>query len=142
MKDRAQKVNENLVQERAKDKRHKEQLEKARVAESAPFHVRKDVWCDTCKHDYSALLRKQGNELMAYYLGKCSRGHTVRREITNPIDPFYTKSQRLRVERMMYADDLLTPSDDRFRHVYPDKWRELEADRERRESTRATPGGI
>lgn len=134
LKERAQKTKYDLDTERAKDKKEKERRERERVNESAPFYARKDVWCESCQRDYSCLLRKHGNELHAYYLGKCPASHTVRREITNTIDPYFYKSQRLRKERILYADDLLTPNDDRFRIVYPDKWRELERQRAEREA--------
>lgn len=137
MKDRAQKTKTDLDAERAKDKRVKEQRERERVNESAPFYARKDVWCESCLRDYSCMLRKHGNELLAYYLGTCPNNHQVRREITHAsTDPYYLKSQRLRVERILYADDLLTPADERFKTVYPDKWAEIERSRAERAETR------
>lgn len=141
LKDRAVKTKEGLDQERLKDKKLKEQLEKEQVNESAPFYARKDVWCESCLRDYSCMLRKHGNELLAYYLGTCPNNHQVRREITHAsTDPYYLKSQRLRIERIQHADDMLTPADDRFKTVYPDKWRELEAAREQRAASE--PRGV
>lgn len=137
MKDRAEKTRQELDQERAKERRIKEDREREQVNERATFHKVDHAYCSVCDRDYKVLLRKHGNERLAYYLGQCSKGHTVRREITLR-DRYYDVSPYVRRQREEHADDLLTPDHPRFRLVYPDKWRELERIREERERTTPT----
>lgn len=140
LKDRAQKTKTELDQERAHKRKEKDRLERERHNANAPEYKRDNAYCATCALDCATILRKHGTDLLAYYLGSCPNGHTVRREITLR-DRYYDLSPLVRKERLVHADDLLTPNDYRFRHVYPDKWRALEEERERRETLEKTTGG-
>jgi len=131
LKERVQKTQDELDQERAKDRKEKDRRELVELNERSPYYKRDNGWCDKCHRDYSVLYTKHGNETLAYYLGTCSKGHTVRREITLR-DRYYDHSILVRAERDRHSDDLLTPDHPRFKYVYPDKWREYERQREQR----------
>jgi hypothetical protein len=133
LKERAQKTQHDLDQERAHKRKERERLERELHNATAPEYKRDNAYCDTCRLDCSTILRKHGSDSLAYYLGHCPMRHTVRREITLR-DRYYDVSPLVRKERLVHADDLLTPHDYRFRHVYPDKWRAIEEERERRET--------
>ena len=139
MIDRAKKVKTDLDQEREKEKREKERLERERVNDEAPLYKRQDAFCEVCDRDYSVMLKKHGTSLLAYYVAFCPYGHPVRREITLR-DRYYDQSKKVRAEREMYSDLLLTPNDPRFRLVYPEQWKELERQREEREKINVQKG--
>lgn len=132
MRERAEKVKQELDQEREKDKKHKERLERERVAELAPSHTSQNAFCGVCERDCVVVLTKHGNPGLAYYKGLCPLGHEVRREITLK-DRYYDQSRLVREERDRHADDFITPNDARFKLLYPDRWREIEREREERE---------
>lgn len=133
LKERAKKTKAELDQEKEKEKRNKLERDRLEANERAPHYKKSDAWCYTCLKDCTTIMRKHGNERLAYYLGTCPVGHTVRREITL-VDRYYQDSYGVRLSRLRHANDLLTPNDYMFRHVYPDKWQELERQREARET--------
>jgi hypothetical protein len=133
LRERALKTKTDLDQDRAHKRRERERSERERHNATAAEYKRDNAYCPTCQLDCSTMLRKHGTDLLAYYLGTCPERHTVRREITLR-DRYYDVSPLVRRDRLVHADDMLTPRDYRFRHVYPDKWRALEEERERRET--------
>ncbi len=100
-------------------------------------------WCADCKRDFQGVGIKQirepaGMYPIAWYRGTCPRGHQTIRYITDKDhDPFYFLSVELAHERARLDDDLLQPSDPRFRLVYPDKWASMERQREENERLQA-----
>lgn len=134
MRERVEKTQHDLDTEREKEKRVKNDRERLAKNENADNYKLDYALCSYCGLDAPTLLKKHGNERLAYYLGSCGGcGSVVRREITL-YDRYSDLSPRLRHERILHEDDLLTPNDPRFKTVYPDKWRELERQREERET--------
>lgn len=121
--------------------------DRRKVVEEAPSRQVMEFWCDhrKCKTDLIALAHKRRNwgynldtntayevfPLRAWYVARCDRGHEVVRYITDKsLDPYFMLSERLKRERFIAGDDLLQPSDPRFKVVYPRQWEQLEAERE------------
>lgn len=118
----------------------KERRDRERVVREAYDHTPMQFWCDECERDYETIGHKVVQEenrfhlLRAYYVGICPASHRNIRRITDKQgDPYYHKSIMLRRQRIDMADAMLQPHDPRFRVVYPDAWRRIEADREARE---------
>lgn len=143
------------LQERieANRERRQKEIEKSRpykerereVTEALSVIPRMDFWCEACaqwdrsKGDIVAVARKQvkyhDNDLpQARYTGFCPKGHMVMRFITEKNrDPYYRQSFKMYQERKKAADDLLQPSDPRFKQVYPQAWEKLQAEQRARE---------
>ena len=137
MKERVEKTRENLDQDKAHRAKEVARNEVLLANATAPTYKLDAAYCDTCKRDCNTTLRKHGNDLLAYYQGKCPEGHTVRRELTLS-DRYFNKSPLVRRMRHTHANDLLTPNDNAFRYVYPTQWAEYERQREWRDTTHGT----
>lgn len=105
------------------------------IAEAAQYAMT-GFWCDECSRDVVAHAckieqRMNTDEPRAFYAAACPKGHRVIRRITDKHnDPYYHKSLIMRRERAERADDMLQPHDPRFRIVYPEVWKKMEAERE------------
>ncbi len=112
------------------------------IADAYP-RVLTQFWCDTCSLDVEGMGVKQvrgpqGRLPWAWYEGRCAKNHVVLRRITEKQgDPYYVRSEKLKRERIDMADAMLQPHEPRFRLVYPDQWKAIqaqsEADREARD---------
>lgn len=106
-----------------------------RAIQEAPEEQKMDFWCKVCKCDFNAdarkMVRHAGRWPVAWYVGLCPLGHSAIRHITDKHhDVYYRESVMLQRQRVELADAMLTPDDPRFALVYPQKWRELEEQRE------------
>ncbi len=121
--------------EREKD-RTQAYRDRMRMIAEAPDDARTGFWCDECGRDVVALAAKvcqrmKTQEPRAFYVAACPRGHRLIRRITDKqFDPYYHQSTIMRRERVERADDMLQPHDPRFRIVYPEVWKKMEAERE------------
>lgn len=92
-------------------------------------------FCRECDQDFDAdgykQVRYSGTWPVAWYAGRCPKGHPSIRYITDKHrDPYFYLSKMLARQRHEMADDMLTPDNPRFKIVYPEKWRKMEEDRE------------
>lgn len=139
LRDRIDSNREKRQREIEKSRPYRERVRE--VNDAYQIVPRMDFWCDGCgghdesKGDIVAVGRKDakypsGQLPIARYVGECPRGHLVIRHITEKNrDPYYYKSLKMKRERAMAADDLLQPSDPRFKQVYPNQWAKMEAER-------------
>lgn len=104
----------------------------------APEMKQMDFFCRECNRDFIATgYKRVHRDGMGTYLGACPNGHGCVRYITEKWrDPYWELSPKVRFDRLKYADDMLTPEDPRFKTVYPQQWKAIEARRE--EYERAT----
>lgn len=99
----------------------------------APRYVVTDFWCPVCKKDcvgtgYRQVCTVRDRLPTAWFTGFCPVGHRLVRRITDKdTDPYYNFSLMVQRQRWEHRDDLLTPNDPRFKEVYPEKWKELQA---------------
>lgn len=122
--------------------------ERWKLVNESPERQRMDFWCRTCLKDFSAMGYKTLHSVYdvdrnisvvkepvsAWYDAQCPKGHLMRRNLTDPQnDRYFELSLKVRQDRELYADAMLTPNDDRFKHVYPEQWKELEAKRQANE---------
>lgn len=103
-----------------------------KVIKEAYEETHMDFWCEKCKKDFSTTGRKQVRYAsrwpVAYYVGLCPKGHSTMRYITDKgHDAYYGRSEMMRRQRVELADAMLTPDNPRFALVYPQKYRELQA---------------
>lgn len=93
----------------------------------APPTQRMDFFCFVCCKDMTAVGSKQAHTNgMGTYNAQCPLGHNVVRYITNKWkDPYWNASLKVRKDRELYADAMLTPADPRFKIVYPAQWKAL-----------------
>lgn len=106
--------------------------EHVKVIKEAYEETLMDFWCDKCKKDFSTTGKKQvrhsGRWPVAWYVGLCPKKHVAIRHITDKNhDPYYGRSEMMKKQRAKLADAMLTPDDPRFALVYPQKYRELQA---------------
>lgn len=108
--------------------------------DEVPDRKRLDFWCKECQLDYSAVGHKhEDKDMCAVYIGQCMSGHKNVRYITDVnTDPYFDRSHKVRAERELYADLMLTPDDPRFKTVYRKQWLEIEAQREKNEHGNTT----
>lgn len=120
----------------------KELRDRQRVIREAYEYTPMGFWCDECRKDFEAMGYKQiaahNREWpRAYYVGICPKGHRAIRRITDKEgDGYYYKSELIRRQRIDLADAMLQPHDPRFRSVYPEAWKKIEAEREAHEQAR------
>ncbi len=123
-------------EQRKRDKQRSERdSETRRTIDESPGIAKMDFWCEKCRQDFTGEgikaipygLDLNSNEhyelspLRAYYIGHCPTGHRAIRYITDKHrDPYFYQSVMLQHQRVEYADDILQPSDERFRKVYGD----------------------
>lgn len=142
-------VDKNKAFREAEALRIKDAHERLLAYNQAPETTRMDFWCTDCRKDFQAFAFRSvrtvlnldtgrshiDEPLFAWYEGKCPKGHIARRYITDKhIDPYYDQSRLVAAQRAEFADDLVQPSDPRFKKLYPAAWREMEAAREAQES--------
>ncbi len=132
----ASRVESNRAQ-RARDKdRGQECRDRLRMINDAPHEARTGFWCVECARDVVAWAGKITQRMdtqrpRAYYQAFCPKQHRLIRRITDKQwDPYYHQSRIMRMERARQADDMLQPDDPRFRQVYPEVWKKMEAERE------------
>lgn len=111
------------------------------IREAAEY-TRTGFFCVTCDKDFDSdgwkQVRYSGVWPVAWYAGMCPSGHVAMRRITDKLtDPYYYQSKMIQRQRHEMADDLLTPDDPRFKIVYPEKWREMVANKENYERERS-----
>lgn len=118
--------------------------ERRKAIDDSPDRQWMDFWCNErkCKKDIIALGYKveytRGEYPKAVYKGRCERGHEVERRITDRHnDPYFYLSEKLKYERWKAGDDLLQPSDPRFKTVYPRQWEKLQAEMEEEKEKQA-----
>jgi len=146
LRERIEKNRQDRQQKIEASRPYRERVREAQ--EAAPVVPRMDFWCEACsvwdksKGDIVAVARKRvssptGALPRAWYTGECPQGHMVIRHITDKnTDPYYRQSLKMHRERQMAADDLLQPSDPRFRVVYPAQWEQMQAQRRAQEEAR------
>ena len=116
-----------------------------RAINEAPPRTRMGFWCEQCRRDYNLIGYKHRTDKafdvdngvmkfvyaerpIAWYSAMCPKRHELRRLITDKHrDPYYRLSRSVAFERSMLEDDLLQPSDPRFKYVYPEAWKKLQA---------------
>ena len=139
--------------DRRRQEREQDEAMKALYAErekeiaAAPLFKPMDFWCDDCQCDFTTRARKRMRMVYdfdarvsypdwppyAWYEAQCPKGHRATRNITNKhLDQYFNRSEMLRRERILHADDLLQPSDPRFAKVYPEAWKKLQGEQEPR----------
>lgn len=124
--------------------------DRIRAILSAPQISRQDFFCRPCRLDFSAIAYQHIARIYnlnthtsswpriptAVYEAKCPKKHPCERRITDKQrDPYYYYSLKMARERDIYRDDMLQPSDPRFRSKYPKMWEHLEAKKEAYEKT-------
>jgi len=81
-------------------------------------------WCQDCGLDQDLEAYPFANKWEARCKG-CGRSlWRLRKEIEN--DPYYRKSEKLRIQRKMMKKDLLQPGESGFKTLYPETVRQLE----------------
>ena len=152
--DKVQKLSQRVKQRQdwhRDDKRQRElRLARQKLVDDAPEVKREHFWCEKCEKDYEALAHKRvatgfnldtGHSyvvepIRAWYQTECECGDTNIRRITDKFsDPYLWQSEQLKRDRIKYKDAFLSPSDPRFQMLYPEQWREYEAERERHDQT-------
>lgn len=110
--------------------------ERLREIAEAPERKLNSFWCNICAIDFDQLSVKRvahptGSYPRAWYESKCPQQHSVVLHITDKHqDPYYVQSKALQEMRYAMRDELLHPSDPRFRYVYPTQWRKLKEEEE------------
>lgn len=99
---------------------------------AAPMYVQTQFWCDYCEKDFNTTGHKEvrtpsnGTVWFAYYVGICPCGRHGLRYITDRLlDPYFYKSDVVRVQQGQYADEMLQPTQPRFRQLYPQQYAKL-----------------
>lgn len=111
---------EYRLSEIAKGARDKE------INEATQYLKNCEFWCDECNKDFTAVGFKcvetdwsLAGWRIAYYKGKCPKGHKAIRRITDkPMDPYFIKSVILKKQRVDYKKDLLQETDYGFNMLY------------------------
>lgn len=119
-----------------------------RSVDKAPATQEMDFYCPECVAHYFLVGRKvvehgynvttgqsyPVSPVRASFVARCpKKGHSLRRYITDAwMDP-YLNSPILRHQAWLMRDELLQPSDPRFKTVYPKEWAKMEAEREEAE---------
>ena len=145
----ARRVHERRQERRKYEALAKEEKERMSLYEDAPSPTTQAFYCQKCERDFEAPARKHlqyGYDLtndnpyllkpiIAFYIGYCPKQHECRRDITDKWrDPYYRDSKLLKRMRIEHADDLLQPSDPRFKVKYPKQWEELQRKKEEYEA--------
>lgn len=121
----------NIEERRRTERMAKWLSERYNEIKNAPEAAPNSFWCDTCLRDYDAFGHKEvrwhkGDVWFAFYRAFCPSGHANVRRITDKLgDPYFFKSRFVKREQSEHADEFLTPSDPRFRQVYPQAWADL-----------------
>lgn len=121
----------NLERRRAEREEYRLQVklksERDKDIDQAPqFLENCEFWCDECNKDFTAWGFKcvetdwsYPTWRIAYYKGKCPKGHKAIRRITDkPLDPYFIKSLMLKKQRVDYKKDLLQEGDVGFKMLY------------------------
>lgn len=142
-------IDKNKAFREAEALRTKDARDRLAAYNQAPATTRYDFWCDECRADFQGLAHRRvrmvlsldtglsriDEPLFAWYEAKCPKNHVARRFITDKhVDPYFEKSRLVAAQRAEFADDLVQPSDPRFKKLYPAAWKELEDARERSEA--------
>jgi hypothetical protein len=109
--------------------RLEEQMKGARDKEietASQYTKNCEFWCEECQLDFTAWGFKCvesdwtiPNWRIAYYKGKCPKGHKAIRRITDkPLDPYFIKSLILKKQRVDYKRDILQENDFGFNMLY------------------------
>lgn len=99
-------------------------------------------WCDKCKIDQENTYREKEctypSGIVKWNESRCVMcGGKIIRYITDRhLDPYFYRSEKVRMERMKHEKDLIQPSDPRFRKLYPKEYERIEAVREANEKKR------
>jgi hypothetical protein len=121
---------------RRKERELKDKLErpfKERLQDifSANKFVVTDFYCPVCKQDVSGTGFRQvctirQNYPTAWYVSFCPSHHKIIRRITDKdTDPYYELSPLVKRQRYELRDDLLDPTDPRFKVLYPEQFAKL-----------------
>jgi len=97
-----------------------------------------DFYCD--RHgDFEAEYFVRENQWGKWFIAKCPKCKTecVRYGTDKHLDPYFRKSKKMRIERDKYRDDLVQPSEPRFKSLYPEQWAKMERAKEKWEQKRA-----
>ena len=88
-----------------------------------------DFWCEKCRLDVRLIAQKGTISKRDFWIAACPKcGRRLLRYCKDPIlDPYYRLSQKVQMERIKYAKDLLQPGDPEFDRVYPQHKKEREA---------------
>jgi hypothetical protein len=90
-----------------------------------------DFYCTVCNKDVSGTGFRQvctirQNFPTAWYVSWCPKGHKLVRRITDKdTDPYYELSPLVARQRWEMRDELLDPSDPRFKVIYPKQYAKL-----------------
>lgn len=124
------KHNQKFLDQERENKKRRDAL--AREIREAPDMVQFDFFCRNCDRDVISMgYKRVHKDGMGTYLGQCPNGHGLVRYITEKWrDPYWELSHKVRHDREKYADDMLTPDNPRFKVVYPDVHKRLEAEKE------------
>ena len=136
-------IDSRRAEREAKEASTAEHKARMRAVNEAYWRTKIGFWCKHCQRDYNLIGYKHRTDRAfdvdrgvmvpvsvaypeAWYSATCPEGHTVYRLITDKHrDPYYRLSKAVQFERSILEDDLLQPSDPRFKYVYPDAWRKL-----------------
>ena len=89
-------------------------------------------WCKNCELDQD--LEGYVNKVMGdeYFVADCKKcGKRVVRFISNKrADPYFHQSKRVRIQKEMFARDMIQPGQDGFQLYYKKEWVKIEKARE------------
>ena len=122
--------------QRRKEREIKDELERPfkdriKAIYEAQRFVITDFFCPVCKKDVAGTGFKQMCTLRtdrptAWYVSFCPKGHRLIRRITDKdTDPYYDLSPLVARQRYELRDDLLDPTDPRFKELYPEQFAKL-----------------
>jgi hypothetical protein len=116
---------------RMREERERPFKERVQAIFEAPRYVITDFYCRQCNKDVSGTAFRQvctmrQNLPTAWFVSICPKGHRIVRRITDKdSDPYYDLSPLVARQRFEMRDDLLDPSDPRFKILYPAQYAKL-----------------
>jgi len=134
----------------------KEYRERVALIRSAYGLTPMQFWCERCRKDFDATgylhstlwvlnvdtgMTELSHEAWpsAWYESECPKRHNAIRYHTDKHrDPYYHFSEIVKRGRARMERDLIQPNDPRFKLVYPEQWKRLQAEREAQEQLLTT----